>query len=255
MSFEIQGRRRECVEEPRQFIIEPDWPGVLHLCFPPPGEMRVRKVVTRSRARQTKKYPSWKMDRMIESESDNELVAARIYDLDPDVVSFHEQAIAIHYWMNGDERLHVPDFVVRRTTCIDIDEIKDKRDLEDPDVFARTNHLTPLLARLGLRYRVRFIDKDRYQPTLSFCRSVLKFGRSDIGLTEREAARRLFAAQSDLTWGDITGGCLGARSRNIAARLLLEGEIDADDYRRPLRPHTRLHSTREAKGRFDLWAA
>ncbi len=255
MSFEIQGRRRKCVQEPRLFIIEPDLPGVLHLRFPPPGEKRVRKVVTRSRARQTQKYPSWKMDRMIECESGNELVASRIYDLDTDVLSFHEQAVAIHYWMDGDERVHIPDFVVRRPKYIDIDEIKDTRDAENSDVLERARYLTPLLARLGLRYRVRFIDKDRFRRTLGFCRSVLKYGRSEIGATEREAARRLFASNSDLTWGDVADGCLGERSRYIAARLLLEGEIGTDDCRRPLQPHTRLCVTKEAKGQHDLWAA
>src|SRR5215813_8651303 len=44
-----------------------------------------RNVVTRSRVRPTGKYPSWKMERMLEWESRNELHAFRLLDCDPSV--------------------------------------------------------------------------------------------------------------------------------------------------------------------------
>lgn len=255
MSFEVQGRRCDQVKEPREFIVAHEIPGILSVRFPCPGERRVRKVVTRSRARRTQKYPSWKMDRMIECESFNELVAARIYDLDPNVVSYHEQAIAIRYRMADEEREHIPDFVVRRPDCVDIDEIKDKRDEDDPEIIERSSFLTPLLASLGLRYRVRFIEKERHKQTLAFCRSVLKFGRSNLTQIEREAARRLFELVSDITWGDIQKGCLGERGTYIASRLLLEGEIFVADCNAALQEHTLLLRPTEARGRRDLWGA
>src|SRR5579859_7695488 len=40
---------------------------------PPDGKIRARKVVSRSRARGTGKFPSWKMGRMIQWESTYEL--------------------------------------------------------------------------------------------------------------------------------------------------------------------------------------
>lgn len=255
MSFEIQGRRRDRVHEPRQFIVESEIQDILSIRFPRPGELRVRKIVTRSRARRTQKYPSWKMDRMIQCESGNELVAARIYDLDSNVVSFHEQALAIRYRMADEEREHVPDFVVRASDGVYVDEIKDHRDRGNPEIIARTSFLTPLLARLGLKYRVRFVEKSRYQNTLGFCRSVLRFGRSDISQVEREAARRLFNSSPSLTWGDMKSGRIGERSRHIAARLILEGEICVEEHDRPLQKTSRLFTTKGAKGQFDLWAA
>jgi len=38
---------------------------------PEDGKLRTRKVVTRSRHRSTKKYPSWKVGRMVQCESEN----------------------------------------------------------------------------------------------------------------------------------------------------------------------------------------
>ena len=107
MLYEIQGRRCAAVVLPEQFISAYEVPNVLVLRFPTEGRLRVRNVVTRSRERQTIKYPSWKIDRMVQCESLNELLAARIYDCDPSVVSFHEQAIAIQYVIDGEVRIHV----------------------------------------------------------------------------------------------------------------------------------------------------
>ncbi len=255
MSYEIQGLRSANIIAPRLFIHAVEIPKLLSLEFPPDGQLRVRKVVTRSRERQTYKYPSWKMDRMIECESLNELAAARIYDCDPRVVSFHEQAVVIHYLMDGEKRTHVPDFVVRRNSRIDIDEIKDGPGADDPEVQARTDLLTPLVAHLGLNYRVRAVDQERLAPIQKFCRSVLKFGRSEPTILERESARRLFARRKSITWGQITNGCLGKRSRFVAARLLLEGNVLAEDCQGPLHDHTVLFSNVEAKDLVDLWAA
>lgn len=56
---------------------------ILEIAFPPEGTVRARRIVSRSRARPTGKYPSWKMGRMIQWESTNELNAYRLLDANP----------------------------------------------------------------------------------------------------------------------------------------------------------------------------
>src|ERR1039457_2276067 len=83
--------------------------GIRSILFPAPGQMRFRRVVSRSNARSAGKYPSWKMDRMMHWESNNELNAFRLLDCDPNVTSYSEQPCRIAYVMDGVERIHFPD--------------------------------------------------------------------------------------------------------------------------------------------------
>ena len=64
---------------------------VLRIAFSSPEQVRSRRIVTRSRFRPTGKYPSWKMERMLQWESLNELNAFRLLDCDPRVTLFSEQ--------------------------------------------------------------------------------------------------------------------------------------------------------------------
>ena len=64
---------------------------ILRIVFSSAEQVRSRRVVTRSRFRPTGKYPSWKMERMLQWESMNELNAFRLLDCDPRVAVFTEQ--------------------------------------------------------------------------------------------------------------------------------------------------------------------
>lgn len=85
------------------------------IVFPEPGQVRSRKVVSRSNARSAGKYPSWKMKRMLHWESSNELNAFRLLDCDPDVTTFNEQPCQVVYVVGGVERIHYPDILVATT--------------------------------------------------------------------------------------------------------------------------------------------
>jgi hypothetical protein len=52
--------------------IDPARERILEIIYPQAGDIRARTVVSRSRARSTAKYPSWKMGRMMQCESSNE---------------------------------------------------------------------------------------------------------------------------------------------------------------------------------------
>lgn len=81
---------------------------ISNIVFPKPGQLRSRKVVSRSRARPTGKYPSWKMRRMVQWESENELNAFRLLDCDPDVTRFHEQPCEVMYVLGGQRTSYGP---------------------------------------------------------------------------------------------------------------------------------------------------
>ncbi len=57
----------------------------------------MRRIVMRSRARATGKYPSWKAGRMVQWESINELNAFRILDAMPEVSTFTERVLTMDH--------------------------------------------------------------------------------------------------------------------------------------------------------------
>ncbi len=255
MIYEIQGRRSASVPHPRDFIHALEVPGLLSISFPAEPDHRVRRVVTRSRARRTYKYPSWKMDRMVECDSANEKTAARLYDLDPTVISFHEQALIIRFVMGGEVHWHIPDFVIRRRETIEIDEIKDETDSDDSEIRERTATLKPYLARLGIQYRVRFVRKSLHEPTIRFGRQLLQFGRFEVNEVDRERVRRYFSAHNEINWRQINDGLLGEHGKYIIARLVLEGSVCQKGAFGPLTGSTKFVQKVGWSSPPDLWAA
>jgi hypothetical protein len=85
---------------------------VLRIAFSFAEQVRSRRVVTRSRFRPTGKYPSWKMERMLQWESINELNAFRLLDCDPRVTVFTEQPCEIVYLDGTEIKHHYPDIYV-----------------------------------------------------------------------------------------------------------------------------------------------
>jgi len=79
---------------------------ILRIVFASAEQVRSRRVVTRSRFRPTGKYPSWKMERMLQWESMNELNAFRLLDCDPRVTVFAEQPCEIVYVDGAETRHH-----------------------------------------------------------------------------------------------------------------------------------------------------
>src|SRR5260370_9079261 len=85
---------------------------ILRVVFSSREQVRSRRVVTRSRFRPTGKYPSWKMERMLQWESINELNAFRLLDCDPRVTVFTEQPCEIVYFDGTETRRHYQDIYV-----------------------------------------------------------------------------------------------------------------------------------------------
>ncbi len=194
-----------------------------------PEAIRSRKVVTRSRARPTGKFPSWKMSRMLQWESVPELNAMRLLDADPFVRFFAEQPLTLRYRLNGESRIHYPDLLVERDNDPkELWEIKSARDAARDEVAARTALLCADLPAYGYAYRVVYAEEVCRQPRLSNALEILKWGRGPITAVERERIRAILNRLPAVTWGAAVSGTLGRNGRHSLCRLVLEGMLAFD---------------------------
>jgi hypothetical protein len=211
----------------------------IQINFPQDGKIRSRKVVSRSNARNTGKYPSWKMRRMMQWESVHEGNAMRILDATPRVLSFSEQPCEILYFLNGVERRHYPDFVVIEGDRCEFWEVKTKSDANHPEVLERTAFLTKALPEYGYGYRVIYAEILGQQPRLNNIKRLNKLGRQPISLLEQEHIRRLFLNEPVISWG-LFEQQSPQMLRNVS-RLILEGKLSID-FSQPISSATLIHS-------------
>ena len=209
------------------------------ITFPEAGTLRSRRVVSRSRARPTGKYPSWKMARMVQWESHNELNAYRLLDASPLVKSFREQPAEIRYVLDGEEHRHYPDTLVELPDGKEFWEIKPRREAFSPEVARRTELLARELPGKGYAYRMVLAEDLARQPRLDNVLTILKFGRPAIDPVDRERMRVAFSPGSELTWNDAVSSERGGNARGVVCRLLLEGVLVLD-VEQPLSPATLL---------------
>lgn len=202
---------------------------VLEIVFPEGNEVRSRRIVTRSRARPTGKYPSWKMGRMIQWESQNELNAYRLLDATPAVQRFQEQPLMLRYVMEGECHIHYPDVYVEAAGgSRELWEIKPMAQARLPEFAARTRLLEASLPELGFSYRMVLAEDLAKQPRLNTVLELLKHGRVPVSVDNRERVRQLLNRAQALTWKHAEEGSLGPNGRETLARLALEGFLDVD---------------------------
>lgn len=213
---------------------------VLEIVFPEDNEERSRRIVTRSRARPTGKYPSWKVGRMIQWESQNELNAYRLLDATPSVQRFQEQPLMLRYVMDGERHIHYPDVYVEAAGgSRELWEIKPMAQARLPEFAARTRLLEAALPELGFSYRMVLAEDLGKQPRLNTILELLKHGRVPVRAENRERVRQLLERAQALTWKHAEEGSLGPSGRETLARLSLEGFLNVD-MEQPLAAGTRF---------------
>lgn len=201
---------------------------VLGVVFPEPSQLRSRKVISRSNARPTGKYPSWKMGRMLQWESENELRAFRLLDCEPDVTSFNEQPCEVEYVLDGQIRRHYPDILVEANCREELWEVKPESKASAPEVAARTSLLVHDLPKYGYTYRVLLAEDLAMQPRLKNDFFLLRFGRRTATDCEWESIRRTFNDRGSLLWSDACSGVYGPRGRETLCSLVLRGVLTFD---------------------------
>jgi len=191
---------------------------ILRIVFSSREQGRSRRVVTRSRYRPTGKYPSWKMGRMLQWESINELNAFRLLDCDPRVTAFSDQPCEIVYLDGSEIKHHYPDVYVEVNGNQELWEIKPKSEASQSEFIGRTDVLRRGLLQYGFAYRVVLDGELARQPRLQNAKTLLRFGRRPASDCEREYARIALESKGFLTWAEICEGALGIHGREIVCR-------------------------------------
>ncbi len=216
----------------------------IEIIFPEDEKIRSRKVVKRSNARNTGKYPSWKMKRMMQWESVHEGNAMRILDATPNVISFSEQPCEIKYVLNGVERRHYPDFIVIEDHQPEFWEVKTQLDASSQEVAERTAFLTKALPEYGYGYRVVLAEVLGKQPRLDNIKRLTKLGRQSISPLEQERIRRLFQNNPAMTWGVFEQQSL--QTLRSISHLILQGKLSID-FNQLISPATLIRSNFNAQ--------
>ncbi|MDO9365710.1 MAG: TnsA endonuclease N-terminal domain-containing protein [Methylotenera sp.] len=216
----------------------------IQIIFPKDGKIRSRKVVKRSNARNTGKYPSWKMQRMMQWESVHEGNAMRILDATPNVTSFTEQPCEIIYTLNDIQHRHYPDLMVIEGNYRQLWEVKTESDANSPEVAERTNFLIKYLPEYGYTYRVVLAEVVAKQPRLNNIKRLNKLGRHPISSFEQERFRRLFINEPVISWGVFEQQ--SPQSLRHISRLILQGKLSID-FNQPISPATSIRSNFNAQ--------
>ncbi len=212
---------------------------ISEIVFPTEGQLRSRRVVTRSRARGTGKYPSWKMKRMLQWESRNELNAFRLLDICATVTGFMEQPCQIRYTQAGQPKIHHPDILVAISGREELWDVTTRAKKQQPEVELRTAVLTKALAKWGYEYRVAIDSELATQPRLNNAQILLRFGRAEISGSDHESIRLIEKHQRVLVWSEACNGTYGAKGREILCNLTLRGILTLD-LNAPWSPNTKF---------------
>jgi hypothetical protein len=201
---------------------------VLSITYPERGKRRARKVVTRSRARPTGKFPSLKMNRMIEWESTNELNAFRLLEANSTVLKYWEQPCVIQYEMDGETRRHFPDALVQTLRWRELWEVKELADAQRPAIIKRTELLKLALPQHGYIYRLVIAENLAREPRQTNIKTLLKNGRQKVPLLITERVRQIITRCGCLTWGAVNDGTIAPIDNRVVCRLLLDGFLFCD---------------------------
>lgn len=197
---------------------------VLSIEWANPIEVRARRVVSRSNSRPTGKYPSWKMRRMMQWESQHECHALMLLDSNPAVLSFSEQPCLIRYYLDGEICRHYPDILVITQQSRELWEIKLKAEADSPVIAQRTAYLSKHLPDYGYTYRVIHAESLAVRPQLENIKRLLRLGRQPVDLICRERFRILFQHSNAIPWKLLSTKEFDFGRQT--ARLILEGYLE-----------------------------
>lgn len=199
---------------------------VMSIAFAPPGEL-IRKVVKRSNARVTFKYPSWKMQTSLQCESENERNCMLYLDMSPHVISFRPQPCVIGYVMHGQAHVHYPDFYVETHCGQHLIEVKTSSGL-DQHIRDRSDLLTKLLPNHGFQYHVVIADLIDNPVFLSNAWYIKRNGKIQMPMLAHEQLRRLFQSMGGIPWRSLQSTPENPYLNQYVCQLILEGLLVID---------------------------
>lgn len=220
----------------------------IHIEFPSSGEVRVRRIISRSAPRPVTKYPSVRMGRSIHCESSLEVDAAELLDACAQVQRFGEQPAIISYTTATGPNRHIPDFLMRVGHERVFVEVKFSKDVT-PEVGDRTDLLTDMLTKVGYGYRLVTETQIHRGSYLENARYLLRRGRVRV-----PTRRRLELFAQIATAGCLPFGVFRADDdQTWIARMILDGLLSVP-MDTALCPYSPVSVAIEGEGQPWVWA-
>lgn len=208
--------------------VEQDQGRIRRISFCRGKQVRLRKIVSRSRAQPTFRYRSWKLGRDCEGEG-YELHAFRLADCDPRVQWFAEQSCEIIYIDEaGEESSHYPDLLLLRDNEFVFWEEKPRRFAEVDCVRLRTELLQRELPHHNFRYEIKHAEDLTKKPRLEVATTLLQFGLRPMTLNDRWLLQQHIDRGASITWKQACTGVFGSYGRELLCRAVLEGILAVD---------------------------
>ncbi len=236
----------------RAFSLPPDIIGphgnIVQIIFADREQIRLRKIITRSRARKTYSYWTWKLDREAQGESVNEVNGFILLDCDPHVAWFAEQCCEITYLAeDGSEKRHYPDVLINLTGKWMFWEIKEKAEAELDEVSSRTNLMVRELPAVGFDYELKEAEELARQPRFEIADRLRRFGKRPMTFLEREQLQQHLRQKGSVNWGEACAGLYGKPGKEILCRAAIEGILSVD-------LNSKLsHATQFCPGVLNVW--
>jgi hypothetical protein len=221
---------------------------IIQLIFADREKIRLRKIVTRARARNTYSYWTWKLDREAQGESVNEVNAFILLDCDPDVAWFAEQCCEITYLdEDANQKYHYPDVLINFKRNWAFWEIKTKAEAELAEVKSRTELMIRELPAIGFSYELMEAEELARQPRFGIADRLRRFGKRPMTFLEREQLQQHLRQRGSVNWGEACAGLYGRPGKEILCRAVIEGILSVD-------LNSKLsHATQFCPGVLNVW--
>ncbi|WP_293778423.1 TnsA endonuclease N-terminal domain-containing protein [uncultured Oxalicibacterium sp.] len=162
---------------------------------------RVRNPVGRSFKSIRGKYPSKKMGRMIQWESQLERDAILLLEYSPDITAYQEQPRKITYAMQGAVKTYFPDFEVWHTDGRHgYIEVKPDEIARRPDQKARFSHIESKFNGEGSYFEILTENQIRTKPLLDNLRMVERYRSSALRPTSWFTVKHHFEQLAVITF-------------------------------------------------------
>ena len=200
--------------------------------------MPVRRITNGGR-KVIGKFPSLKTGRAVWWESPLERDYLYLLEFDPEVVSYREQPLRIHYVLDGDVHKYTPDFLVERTSGRkQIVEVKPEDVAIEEEYQRFSRAVTSVCEKSGYEFLTVTDRLIRIPPRLDNVKLLSRYARIAILPEHLIECRRFFVECREPSLG-LLAEYLSARGlgKQVAYALSHRGVV-AVDLNLPLKEHT-----------------
>lgn len=150
-----------------------------------------------------------------------------LLEIDPDVISYHEQPLKIEYVLEGKKHRYTPDLLVERRDRRQLVEVTLRRKVAKREAEFRT--IAAVCARHGYEFVVVTEEQIRLQPRLNNVKLLWRYSRTSITPQHQIACQEYFSGRGEATFADLmTFFATKGIGKQVAYGLLYHGLLDFD---------------------------